>query len=153
MHYAVHNRPIWRVIAAIIPARRPRAADFETVVKHWHTIVVRNELWWCLLCFDAQSAAPTMISTTRRAHAADSVPTWTQLNSPALIQKCAAYCHHLIIQTDFAVETRVPHFDYNIFVLLQNIKILLSIPEFIIITRVIVLGFLPIVAKWKIWMN
>ena len=54
-------RPIWRVITAITPMRRPYAFNSGTLVKHWKsTIWLCNELWWCLLPFHAQFAAQTM---------------------------------------------------------------------------------------------
>ena len=44
-----------------------------------HTIEVLNELWWCLLCIDAQSAAPTMnyyASAARRPQCDALIFTW-----------------------------------------------------------------------------
>ena len=75
--YGVHSRP--HCVGRTSAARQPHAVDFASdrsdhsdasaACGRWrngsypHTIEVRNELWWCLLCIDginAQSAAPTM---------------------------------------------------------------------------------------------
>ena len=85
----IHQRTF---LADLSDLASDRCDHFDASVAHgrWRNggktlaifIGVYNELWWCLLPFDSQSAAPTMNSTTRRPRrvgraAADSVPNST----------------------------------------------------------------------------